>query len=130
MTISTGKYDIIESGSVVIPEDEHLEFEIEGLKYRFTFSDENPGETTEKRRVTGALVTEGDTQLFSINVINYNSLFTTPVQPFEVGNLDGDRKLLVYFSVVTVSGDGAGKIRVFHYTWFKSKEVNNGTITE
>lgn len=127
MTISTGKYDIIESGSVVVPEDDYLEFEVEGLKYRFTFSDEKEADKPEKRRVTGALVAEGEDQLFSINIINYNSLFTTPTQPFEVGYLDGGKILYVYFSVVSISADGRGKTRVFHYTWLKSKEVKNGT---
>lgn len=127
MKISTGKYDVIESGSVVIPQDDYLEFEVEGLNYRFTFSDEKEADKPEKRRVTGALVAEGGKQVFRIDVINYNSLFTTPAQPLEVGNLDGGNKLYVYFSVVSVSADGMGKTRVFHYTWFKSREVKNGT---
>ena len=34
MKKSTSTYDILESGSVVLPENEYLEFEIEGLRYR------------------------------------------------------------------------------------------------
>ena len=128
MKKSTNSYDILESGSVVLPYNEYLEFDIEGLRYRFTFSDDLEGENKGKTRVTGALVQDGESKFLSLNVINYNSLFSTPAQPIEMGILGG-RKLYVYFSIVSMTGDNPGKTRVLYYTWYQLKEVSNGTAT-
>ena len=38
--ISTGNYDIISTGSVVLQMGEYLEFQIENLKFRVEFIDE------------------------------------------------------------------------------------------
>ena len=126
MKKSTSTYNILESGSVVLPENEYLEFEIEGLRYRFSFSDDQEGDNKGQTRVTGALVQEGEGQFLSLNVINYNALFSTPAQPLEMGILNG-KKLFVYFSIVTLSGAEKGKTRVLYYTWYQTKEVVNGT---
>lgn len=128
MKISTTTYEVLEKGSIVLPSGEYLEFEIEGLRYRVTFTEETEGENKGQSRVTGALVTEGESQFLSLNVINYNALFSSPSQPMEMGTLGG-KKLFLYFSIVSLSGDDNTKIRVFHYTWYKSKEVSNGTDT-
>lgn len=129
MKISTANYEILLSGSIVLPENEYLEFEIEGLRYRLTFKDELEGENKGQTRVTGALVSdEGNPQYLSLAVINYNALFATPYQPIEMGTLEG-KKLFLFFSVIVLSGDDTGKNRVFHYTWYKSKVVNDGTGT-
>lgn len=126
MKKSTNTYDILESGSVVLPGNEYLEFEIEGLKYRFLFSDDQEGENKGQTRITGALVKDENGEYLSLNVINYNALFATPAQPLEMGILNG-RKLFVHFSVVTLSGTDNSKTRVLYYTWYQSKEMANGT---
>lgn len=128
MNISTKTYEVLNTGSIILPSGEYLEFEIEGLRYRISFSEEIEGDPKGQSRVTGALVTEGGNQYLSLNVINYNALFSSPSQLLEMGTLGG-RKLYLYFSIVTMSGDNSTKIRVFHYTWYKSKEVSNGTDT-
>ena len=128
MEKSTSTYDILESGSVVLPKNEYLEFEIEGLRYRFTFSDNLNDENKGQTRITGALLQEGGKQYLSLNVINYNDLFSTPVQPIEMGILNG-KQLFVYFSVVALPGNDNGKTRVLYYTWYQTKEVINGTAS-
>ena len=128
MNISTTSYEVLDTGSIILPFGENLEFEIEGLRYRISFSEETEGAQKGQSRIIGALITEGGNQLLSLNVINYNALFTSPSEPLEMGYLGG-RKLYLFFSIVTISGDGSTKTRVFHYTWYKSKEVSNGTGT-
>ena len=122
----TSTYDILDCGSVVLPENEYLEFEIGGLRYRFSFSDDLDGENKGQTRITGALVQEGESQFLSLNVINYNALFSTPAQPIEMGILNG-KKLFVYFSIVSLSGDDKRKARILYYTWYQTKEEVNGT---
>lgn len=126
MKKSTSTYDILDCGSVVLPENEYLEFEIGGLRYRFSFSDDLDGENKGQTRITGALVQEGESQFLSLNVINYNALFSTPAQPIEMGILNG-KKLFVYFSIVSLSGDDKRKARILYYTWYQTKEEVNGT---
>lgn len=38
ISISSSKYDIIESGSVIVPEDDYIEFSIDNLRFRFVFT--------------------------------------------------------------------------------------------
>lgn len=128
MIISTTTYEVLDTGSILLPAGEYLEFEIEGLRYRVTFSEETEGEQKGQSRVTGALVTERGNQYLSLNVINFNALFSSPSQLLEMGTLGG-RKLYLYFSIVTMYGNDSTKTRVFHYTWYKSKDVSNGTGT-
>ena len=127
--VSIHNYDVYDSGVIVLPENEYVEFNIESLRYRVSFSDDLNGENLGKTRVTGALDEEDGKKFYSLKVINYNSLFNTPQQLFEMGTLRG-RKLFLYFSVVPISDDKSIKSRVFHYTWYISKEISNGTSTE
>lgn len=122
----TENYDILETGSVVLPPNEYLEFEIGGLKFRFSFLDEVEGSNPVQTKVTGQLIQGSGKSILSIKVINYNSLFTTPPHMLEMGTLDGKR-LFVLFSVVSLSADENNKMRVFHYTWYKSKVERDGT---
>ena len=129
MKITTSNYEILDTGSIVLPDNEYLEFEIESLKFRITFNEECEGENKDQSRITGQLVQEVSGSYFSMRIINYNSLFSTPIQLLEMGTVGG-KKLFLNFSVVPLSSSDNNKTRVFHYTWYKSKELNNGTGTD
>lgn len=38
MQLSTGKYEIIETGSVIIPTNDYIQFSFENLRFRFLFN--------------------------------------------------------------------------------------------
>lgn len=119
--ISTTSYQILQSGSVIVPSGEFVHFEIEGMHFRFTFSDQTNQDNTKTTRITGSLIKVDDKDGLAIDVINYESLFSSPKKMFEVGTLKG-KKLYVRFSVVTLSGDDSSeKSRIFHYTWYLAK---------
>lgn len=122
MKITTNRYDILESGSVIVPSNEYLEFELVGLRIRFEFIEEPANaDGTTNSSITGAIVNEGDQQYLSVRITNYNSLFDTPTQMLEVGNVEG-KKLTVCFSIVGLSSqNNTNRLRVFHYTWYKEK---------
>ena len=124
MKITTSNYEILDTGSIVLPYNEYLEFEIESLKYRISFNEECESENKDQSRITGQIVQEEGGSYFSLKVINYNSLFSTPIQLLEMGTIDG-KKLFLNFSVIPLSGseNNNNKTRVFHYTWYKSKRV-------
>lgn len=126
MKIETGKYEVLETGSVIVPNGEFVEFEIENLHFRFNFIDEIDSSVGDSNKgVTATLVNEGVSQYLSIDVRNYNSLFTSPSKLLEVGTVEG-KSLSVMFSVVVISGANRYQVRVFHYTWYKSKESCHG----
>ena len=53
ISISSSKYDIIDSGSVIIPEDDYIEFSFENLRFRFVFISNQPNGENEDSSVTG-----------------------------------------------------------------------------
>lgn len=119
--ISTTSYQILQAGSVIVPSGEFVHFEFEGLHFRFTFIDKTNSDNTKTTRVTGSLIKVEEKDCLAIDVINYESLFSSPKQMFEVGTLKG-KKLYVRFSIVTLSGDDSSdKSRIFHYTWYLAK---------
>lgn len=123
--IETKQYEVIETGSVIVPNEDFLEFEIEGLRFRFNFiDDKNISAEANNRSITGTLTNEGGSQYLAIDIRNYNSLFTTPSQMLEMGTI-GDRTLSLMFSTVVI-GTNENITRVFHYTWYKSKASCHG----
>ena len=129
MKISTNKYVVVDNGTIVLPDNEQLEFEIEGLRFRFTFLEDLSDDSKGKTRITGALVSDDGSQYMSIDIINFDSLFATPNQMIEMGKING-KKLFLNFSIITLSNKNDDKTRVFHYTWYTLKEQNDGTTTE
>lgn len=121
MKISTSKFEIIDSGMVIVPPQEYVEFEHDSLRFRFNFIDTSKSESEQpKPEITGTLESDEKSEFLSINVINYNGLFHTTTNTLEVGKVEG-KKLSVMFSIATV-GSGDVRIRLFNYTWYKSKE--------
>lgn len=121
MELSTTHYNIIDTGSAIVPDGEYLEFIHGNLRFRFVFSSVEDPQTKQKNTsITGKLIGEEPNQTLQINVINYNSLFTTPSRILEVGELSG-KALFVLFSVVTISSQNENGTKIFHYTWYTEK---------
>ena len=55
ISISSSKYDIIESGSVIVPEDDYIEFSFDNLRFRFVFSSNQANCEREDSGVTGTI---------------------------------------------------------------------------
>lgn len=118
--VSTEHYNVLASGSVILPAGEYCEFEIENLRFRFSFTEKKEENGKEiKSEITGRLVQEEGGNYLSFNVVNYDGLFSTPRQPLEVGTLKG-KKLLFSFSVAALVGN-EDPYRIVHYTWFTEK---------
>lgn len=55
ISISSSKYDIIESGCVIVPEDDYIEFSIDNLRFRFVFTSNHTNCESEDSSVTGTI---------------------------------------------------------------------------
>lgn len=120
MNITTGNFEIIDSGAVIVPSCEYLEFEIKSLRFRFIFQENKDTEGHQTTpNITGTLANDGVSDYLSITVINFKSLFASPNQMLEVGTLEG-KKLYVRFSVVPIGAENE-QTRIFNYTWYKEK---------
>jgi len=120
MKISTENYNILADGSIILPDGEYLEFDIEGLRFRFLFTDAADADGNTDPGMTATLLNEGGRQYLLINVRNYNGFFSTPGQMLELGTVGG-KKLFVLFSIVDIPGEGSMHKKIFYYTWYQSK---------
>lgn len=55
ISISSSKYDIIESGCVIVPEDDYIELSIDNLRFRFVFTSNHTNCESEDSSVTGTI---------------------------------------------------------------------------
>ncbi len=118
--VSTEHYIIMDSGTIILPAGDYCEFEIENLRFRFSFSERKEENNQEKKsEITGTLVQEEGGNYLSFVVVNFDGLFSTPRQLLEVGTLKG-KKLFFSFSIGALVGDD-NPSRIFHYTWYTEK---------
>lgn len=118
--ISTTNHIILDSGSIIVPEKEYVEFKIESLRFRFTFVHDDDLQGEGKSNITGEVCEDEKGQLFNMTVYNYTDLFATPTQMMNVAQING-KQLSVRFSIVELSSNGTQPMRIFHYTWYQSK---------
>lgn len=120
MEISTSKYIIVDSGSVIVPEDDYVEFNIKEARFRFVFTPNNIGATDEDAGVSGTLKKDAEGDYLEIEINNYNSMFSSPSQTLKVGSID-EKNLYVNFSVAPLSDRFKIKSRILIYSWYKEK---------
>lgn len=121
MEISTSKYEIIESGSIIVPENDYVQFKINGLRFRFVFMPNEIDKNNQEAGVTGTLKKDDEGDYLEIEVENYNSVFSSPMERLRVGTV-GDKSLFVYFSIVPlITNNTKVNSRIMLYTWYKEK---------
>lgn len=120
MEISTGRYIIVESGSLIIPEDDYVEFNIQGARFRFVFISNNTDETDTSSSISGTLKHDADGDYLEVEIYNYNSAFSSPSQTLKVGNID-DKLLYINFSVTPLADNSKIRSRIMIYSWYKEK---------
>lgn len=127
--ISTGNYDIISTGSVVLQMGEYLEFQIENLKFRVEFIDEPivEGVSREGRITTGVENAGTDNAYFRIALYNQDSAFFSSTPDFvNVASFDG-KPLKLKFSTQPINNRQSSSDKVFFYTWYLGKDASMQT---
>ena len=118
--ISTSKYVVVDSGSVIVPEDEYVEFTIDNLRFRFIFSPNVISTDVSDSEVMGTIKNDSIGDYMELAVHNYNHLFSTTSDFLNVGKIDG-KQLYVMFSVTPMKSDGKIHLRIMNYSWYKEK---------
>lgn len=121
MQLSTGKYEIIETGSVIIPTNDYIQFSFENLRFRFLFNSSIDMSDKTKSEVVGTIKDDDEGKYLEIEVKNYNDMFASPMHMLHLGKIQ-DKDLYVDFSLVSLSSD-ADNIggRIMLYSWYKEK---------
>lgn len=118
--ISTSKYIILESGCVIVPEDDYVEFNIKGARFRFVFTQNETDSTDDCACVTGTLKKDTEGDYLEVDINNYKAMFSTPSQTLNVGTID-EKSLYVNFSTVPLADNSRIKCRIIIYSWYKEK---------
>lgn len=122
VTISTEGYNIISSGSVIIPANDYVEFSIENLRFRFNMVQNS---THAHNGIIQTNVERDDIgDCLIITLVNFSSsFFTTPKQAIHLANI-GNRDLFLKFSFTSINMSDEGSEGLLFYTWMLSKESN------
>lgn len=120
ISISSSKYDIIESGCVIVPEDDYIQFSFEHLRFRFVFSSNQTSHEDKESGVTGTIKKDELGDYLEIGVDGYTSIFSSPSDFLKVGQIDG-KALYVYFSITPLVAQEKINKRIMLYTWYKEK---------
>lgn len=117
---STEHFDIIDSGSIIIKQEEHLIFEIENMIFDFIFAKE-----PSIKKEPGKFHLEVDEQNPNkLNVILYDvdeSFFGAPTNNMlELGNIK-DKPLFVSFAFQPINKNCETRHFILFYTWFLKK---------
>lgn len=123
--LATDKYDIISTGSVIIPNDEVLEFRFENLRFKCSFEEEKDdnGNLT-PGHVNTFIENEGTPDAYMIIRIynQINSFFASSNSMFSLARLNR-RELLFKFSIQSINAKKEGtEDKIFFYTWYLRKE--------
>lgn len=113
----TPEHEVIADGIVIIPCDSYVEFVIQNLKYRLSFTNDG-----EERVHYSASVKEKDTPNAYMDITFYNipsTLLATPSNVIELGTMDG-KKICLRFSISTIQRAN-GSDYVLMYNWLIEK---------
>lgn len=115
--VFTSSYEIISNGTIVFPSDEFVEFTIQNLRFRLSFTTDD----TEKTHYS-TNVKDKESSNSYMEVVFYNIpslLFATPSNILELGSIDGKR-LCLRFSISTIKNDNKTNL-VLVYNWLMEK---------
>lgn len=128
--INVGNYEVISSGTVIVPNTEFLEFLFDNLRFKIIFEtekDDNGNLTqghytlsVEKDEVT-------QSEFLKITMFNQNkSFFSSSNTMIPVATLK-NRKLLLKFCINSINTQDKEdkEDKIFFYTWFLEKIVDN-----
>ena len=121
MKITSGKYEVHESGTVISFSNEPLTFHLApDLRVKFNFSKDD---NIEKSQITYAAITP---QELDVQLINFNDgLDTGNLEPLLVGRLD-NRELYLYFRVRSLRNMLS---RTMDYCWYLGDIIQNTVNT-
>lgn len=118
MKITSGNYEVFDTGTVISFEQEPVTFNLAAdLKIRLAFRDD-----TEKKDDHRIEFNQASNRELEIILVNFNnSLGSGNTAPIEVGTLN-NKKLYLNFRVHTLN---LKSNKTIHYCWYLGEEVKN-----
>ena len=134
VTISTEHYDVIDSGCVIIPGGQILEFKIKDLRFKVSFMDEEQvGDTPLEGRILARTENENTADayygivFYNLNKAEFSSI-SDMINPATIEN----KSLYLKFCIQSINRKKEQSDKIFFYTWLLSKEpatqITNNTI--
>lgn len=109
-------YKIVDSGNLIVPYNESIEYNINDLKYVVKFEYKEDAEETQ---IFTKVISNGDEKYMEISIIGRGrSFFEAPNSMLNVGNFNG-KKLFFLFSVqsINIQEENGIEDKIFYYTW-------------
>ena len=118
--LSTEVFDIISTGSVIIPANDYVEFLIENLRFRFNMV-QNDAEA-QNGTIETNIEQDDKGQCLIITLINFSSsFFATPNEALRLAKVN-NRDLFLKFSLMSINRSTQGPDGLLFYTWMLSKK--------
>lgn len=115
--LTMSDYDVLSSGSVIIPDGQYVEFMVENLPFRFQVDNSTPNESG----INAELKTIDNKEVL---VFTFHSVadgaFGSLSKPSSVANING-KKLSVIFSIRGFDSKPSGMNIMLFYTWLLEK---------
>jgi hypothetical protein len=119
MKITSGNYEVFDSGTVISFEQEPVTFHLAtDLQIRLAFRDDS--EKKDEHRLEFNPISNNELEIILVNF--NNSLGTGNTVPLQVGTLN-NKLLYLNFRVYTLN---VKTNKTIHYCWYLGEEVKNG----
>lgn len=117
MKITTGKYEVIEAGTVITFEDNSINIELaNNMTCIISFKTE-PKEKDQRLDFNSI-----NDQTMELILVNFNdTIGAGTTAPVHLGHI-GNKKLFLNFRITAMGGS---KSKMFHFTWYLGEEVVN-----
>ena len=103
--LSTEGYEILSSGSVIVPSNEYVQFEINGMRFRFSFIQESTEDNAEVQITKTVETDQSGQKCLTILISNVkDSFFGSLRRSMPVASIEG-RPLNVRFSILSLNKD-------------------------
>ena len=119
--LSTEVFDVISTGSVIIPANDYVEFLIENLRFRLVQNN------TEAQKGTIETNLEHDAKgpCLVISLENFSSsFFATPNEALKLARIN-NRDLFLKCSLISINKSTLGSDVLLFYTWMLEKESSD-----
>ena len=124
--LSTEGYEILSSGSVIVPSNEYVQFEINGMRFRFSFIQESTEDNAEVQITKTVETDQSGQKCLTILISNVkDTFFGSLIRSMPVASIAG-RPLNVRFSILSINKDEEANTedKILFYTWYLSNDVN------
>lgn len=122
--ISTEHYDIIDSGSVIVPSGQNIVYKINGLRFKIIFPQIINESEEQQNSIEQTVKSDEEGEFLEISIANLRSaFFATARQLMHLAKLEG-RRLFFKFSIVSVnSSENSDEDKILFYTWYQEKKI-------